>query len=185
MVGPNTATAQSTQSYTDSDFSAGFGLDLEDGHGTHTAGTAAGAVLNRPATTGACATNETLGCIGTCLSVAEETYLLADDFLTWDTLCPQFNCDYFGDPCLGEDVSATLTESGGIAQAAKISVFDTSADGEGVLASQALNGVWESTNGAGRFLHSNSWGSDNDCNVDSRTVAYDEYMYQVKRETYV
>ena len=184
-MGPNTATAQSTQSYTDSDFSAGFGLDLEDGHGTHTAGTAAGAVLNRPATTGACATNETLGCIGTCLSVAEETSLLADDFLTWDTLCPQFNCDYFGDPCLGEDVSATLKESGGVAQGAKISVFDVSVDGQNVSAHLAMNGLWESTIGTGSFVHSNSWGSDNDCNVNSYTVAYDEYMYEVCHEAYV
>ena len=184
-MGPTSATTQSAQTYTDSEYTGGFGSDLEDGHGTHTAGTAAGAVLNSPATTVTCAIDETLGCIGTCLSTEEEAFFPADDFPTWDTLCPQFNCDNFGDPCLGEDVSATLTESGGIAQAAKISVFDTSADGEGVLASQALNGVWESTNGAGSFLHSNSWGSDNDCNVDSRTVAYDEYMYQVKRETYV
>ena len=184
-MGPNTATAQSTQSYTDSDFSAGFGLDLEDGHGTHTAGTAAGAVLNRPATTGACATNETLGCIGTCLSVAEETSLLADDFLTWDTLCPQFNCDYFGDPCLGEDVSATLTESGGVAQGAKISVFDVSVDGQNVSAHLVMNGQWESTIGTGSFVHSNSYGSDIDCNVDSQTVAYDEYMYEVRHEAFV
>ena len=142
-------------------------------------------MLNSRATTVTCATNETLGCIGKCLSAAEEASFLADDVLTWDTLCPQFNCDNFGDPCLGEDITATLTESGGVAQGAKISVFDVSADGEAVYARPVLKGLWESTIGKNSVLHSNSWGSDNDCNVDSHTVAYDEYMYEVRREEYV
>ena len=188
-MGPTSATTQSAgdaaQVYTDSDYSSGFGLDLEHGHGTHTAGTAAGAVLNSPATTVTCANNETLGCIGRCLSVAEETSLLADGYPTWDTLCPQFNCDNFGDPCLEENVSATITESGGVAQGAKISVFDVSVDGYNVSAHLPMNGLWESTIGTDSFLHSNSWGYDNDCNVDSLTVAYDQYMYEVRREAFV
>ena len=183
-MGSTSATTHSTVAYTDGEFSYGFGFDLEDGHGTHTAGSAAGAALNSPALTATCAANETLGCIGKCLSAAEETFLLADNSSTWDTLCPQFNCEN-GTPCLGEDVSATLTESGGIARAAKISVFDISSDGRNLYAEQALNGLWESTKGTNTFLHSNSWGSDNDCNVDFRTVAFDEYMYEVRRETYV
>ena len=189
LVGPTRAVTQSggvvAQAHTDSYYSIGFGQDLEDGHGTHTAGSAAGAALNSPATTVTCATNETLGCIGTCLSWLEEAILLTDDFPTWDTLCPQFDCDNFGDPCLSENVSATLTESGGVAQGAKISVFDASVDGVLVWASLAMNGAWESTNGTDCFLHSNSWGGDNDCTVDSQMVAYDEYMYEVSREAFV
>ena len=72
-----------------------------------------------------------------------------------------------------------------MAQGAKISVFDVSADGEAVYARPVLKGLWASTIGTNSVLHSNSWGSDNDCNVDSRTVAYDEYMYEVRREEYV
>ena len=72
-----------------------------------------------------------------------------------------------------------------MARGAKISVFDISSDGRNLYAQQALNGLWESTKGTNSFLHSNSWGSDNDCNVDFRTVAFDEYMYEVKRETCV
>ena len=188
-MGPTSATTQpgrvATQFYTDSDYSGGYGLDLEDGHGTHTAGTAAGAVLSSPATTVNCTTNEALGCIGTCLNAAEEILFLYDNVPTWDTLCPQFDCDNFGDPCLGENVSATLTENGGVAQGAKISVFDASTDGVHVWAPPVLNGLWESTNGTDSFLHSNSWGIDNDCNVDSLTVVYDEYMYEVSCEAFV
>lgn len=165
---------------------SGFGVDLEDGHGTHTAGSAAGATLNTPATTVTCDTDETLGCIGTCLSAIDELFVQPDGSIMWDTLCPQFDCDAAaGDTCLGQDVSATLTESGGVAQGAKISVFDASVDGLEVWASLALNGLWESTNGTDSFVHSNSWGSDNDCNVDSQTVTYDEYMYEVRREVFV
>ena len=66
----------------DDEFSYGFGFDLEDGHGTHTAGSAAGSALNNPALTVTCAPNETLGCIGKCLSGAEETFLLANNVST-------------------------------------------------------------------------------------------------------
>lgn len=156
-----------------------------DGHGTHTAGSAAGAVLNSPAETDTCSSDENLGCIGTCLSALEEASLLPDGTAMWDTLCPQFGCDATaGDTCLGADVGETLTENGGVAQGAKISVFDASVDGLLVWASLALNGLWESTDGTDSFVHSNSWGSDNDCNVDSQSVAYDEYMYEVRREVF-
>lgn len=169
------------QAFTESEYYyfSGFGQDMLDGHGTHTAGSAAGAVLNSPAETDTCSSDENLGCIGTCLSALEEASLLPDGTAMWDTLCPQFGCDATaGDTCLGADVGETLTENGGVAQGAKISVFDASVDGLLVWASLALNGLWESTDGTDSFVHSNSWGSDNDCNVDSQSVAYDEYMYE-------
>ena len=184
-MGSTSAATQSTQTYTDTDYYYGFGFDLYDGHGTHTAGSAAGATLNSPARALTCGTNQTLGCIGRCLSEALAIFLLAYNYTTWDTLCPQFNCDTVGDPCLGDNVNSTLTEGGGVAQGAKISVFDASVHGRHVLASLALNGLWESTNGTGSFLHSNSWGIKNDCNIDSLAVAYDEYIYEVRREALV
>ena len=72
-----------------------------------------------------------------------------------------------------------------MAQGAKISVFDVSADGDDLFSLHVLNGLWESTIGTGSFVHSNSYGSDIDCNVDSQTVAYDEYMYEVRHEAFV
>lgn len=157
---------------------SGFGEDLEDGHGTHTAGSAAGVTLNNPADTTTCATDH-LGCMGDCLSDTEVLTLPVDDVLDWDTLCPEFDCDGWGDPCLGDDVSQTLTDNGGVARGAKVSVFDASVDGTHVWGSLALNGLWNSTAGTGCVLHSNSWGGDGDCYVDSESATYDQYMYEV------
>lgn len=199
MAAPLTATTraeaggETDQADTLFDFSSAFD-EGQDGHGTHTAGTAhrthtagtaVGDTLECPDTTETCAPEQTLGCIGQCLSMNDDTSLLNDGFRTWDTLCPQFDCDNFEDPCLGEDVCATLTKARGVAPGAKISFFDVSVDGYNVSAYLAMNGLWESTNGTGSFLHSNSWGYDNDCCVDSLTLAYDKYMYEVRREVYL
>lgn len=186
-MGPDGQTSQSgavgAQGVTDYGYyfsASGFGEDLADGHGTHTAGSAAGATLANPATTVTCDDGDFLGCIGTCLTSSEITDLLADFALSWDTLCPAYDCDNLGLSCLDDDVSATLTENGGVAQGAKISVFDASLDGTAVWASWALNGLWESTNGTESYLHSNSWGADESCTVNSESVTYDGYMYEVR-----
>lgn len=160
----------------------GFGLDMEAGHGTHTAGSAAGSTLATPAETVTCETGSEVSCIGKCLTTAEATEAASDNLLTWDTLCPQFDCDGgAGSSCLSDDVAETLTDNGGIARGAKISVFDVSIDGTAVWASLAENGLWDATEGTGCMLHSNSWGGDADCNIDSETVAFDQYMYEVSR----
>lgn len=162
--------------------SSGFGTDWENGHGTHTAGSAAGASLNNPAVTDTCTGTDELGCIGGCLNTSYVASLLNDYERDFDNLCPQFDCDGFGadyEVCLDEDVSATLTENGGVAQGAKLAIFDVSFHGEKFWGSLAGNGKWEVTDGTGCVLHSNSWGGDNYCTVGSEEVLYDEYMYEV------
>lgn len=159
----------------------GFGLDMEAGHGTHTAGSAAGSTLATPAETVTCEAGSEVSCVGKCLTTAEATAAAADNLLTWDTLCPQFDCDGAGGACLSDDVSETLTDNGGIARGAKIAVFDVSIDGTAVWASLAGNGLWNATEGTGCMVHSNSWGGDLNCNIDSETASFDQYMYEVRR----
>lgn len=159
----------------------GFGLDMEAGHGTHTAGSAAGSTLATPAETVTCEAGSEVSCVGKCLTTAEATAAAADNLLTWDTLCPQFDCDGAGGACLSDDVSETLTDNGGIARGAKIAVFDVSIDGTAVWASLAGNGLWNATEGTGCMLHSNSWGGDLNCNIDSETASFDQFMYEVRR----
>lgn len=164
--------------------SYGFGMDMEAGHGTHTAGSAAGATLNDPAETVICSGTDELGCIGGCLNTSYVETLLSStfhlaDFPTW---CPQFDCDGYGEDyefCLSEDISTTLTENGGMAQGAKLSIFDTSLDGSAIWGSLAGKGMWTSTEGTGCLLHSNSWGADQYCTVDQEAILNDEYMYDV------
>lgn len=161
---------------------SGFGTDREDGHGTHTAGSAAGAPLNNPAVADTCTGTDELGCIGGCLNTSYVTSLTSNYEVDFDTWCPQFNCDGW-DPdtgsCLDEDVSATLTENGGIAQGAKLAIFDVAVHDNRVLASLAGNGLWEATDQTGCMLHSNSWGGDTLCVTTREQVVYDDYMYQV------
>lgn len=162
----------------------GFGLDMEAGHGTHTAGSAAGSTLASPAETVTCGAGSEVSCTGKCLTTAEAADAAADNLLTWDTLCPQYNCDGgSGEACLSEDVPETLADNGGIARGAKVAVFDVSVDGSAVWASLAANGLWNATEGTGCMLHSNSWGGDFDCNIDSETASYDQYMYEVSGRT--
>lgn len=78
-----------------------------EGHGTHTAGSAAGATLNDPAVTANCSSTEELGCIGECFNSSELESFIEDvsyplDFHTW---CPQHECDGYGEdyvPCMYE-----------------------------------------------------------------------------------
>lgn len=159
----------------------GFGLDLEAGHGTHTAGSAAGSTLATPAEPVTCEAGSEVGCVGKCLTPAEAAEAASSNLLPWNILCPQFNCDGSVGACLSQDVSETLTDNGGVARGAKISVFDVSIDGTAVWASLAENGLWDATEGTGCMLHSNSWGGDGNCNIDSETAAFDQYMYEVSR----
>lgn len=157
----------------------GFGEDTEEGHGTHTAGSAAGATLNSPADAGSCSEEEELGCIGGCVSEVNLESMLDNNELDWDALCPQHECDGLSGSCLGEDVAETLTSNGGVAQGAKLTIFDASADGDSMWTNLALNGLWDATSGTNAFLHSNSLGGDGACNVDSECITYDQYMYDV------
>lgn len=161
---------------------SGFGLDLADGHGTHTAGSAAGSTLSTPAEATSCTGTDVVGCIGGCLDESDLASMKRNAILDWDAWCPQFECDGNGadfELCLDEDVSETLTANGGMAQGAKLAIFDSSVDGLHVWGSLAGNGLWASTDGTGCLLHSNSWGGDTLCSMDDESVSYDGYMYQV------
>lgn len=155
----------------------GFGMDMEAGHGTHTAGSVAGETLSTPAETVVCPAGSEVGCVGECTSTDAED----DGLLTWNRLCPQFDCDGFaeGDGCLSDNVAETLSDNGGVARGAKISVFDASIDGTVIWASLVGNGLWNATTGTGCMLHSNSWGADGLCTIDSETVEFDKFMYEV------
>lgn len=162
-----------------------FGEDDEAGHGTHTAGSAAGATLNSPAETLTCSGTESLSCVGACIDGTD------DDLVTFyvqyysgllgadlDRLCPMYGCDDATEPCLTDDVSETLTANGGVAQGAKLSIFDVFFDDVALIDSLG-NDVWEPCSEAGCRLHSSSLGADAECAVLPWDVFYDEYMYQV------
>ena len=166
-----------------------FEADDVAGHGTHTAGSAAGATLKTPAeTTGACGGTEVLGCVGGCVDADRSSW--GDDVLTSlpsyshfdvdiDRLCPMLDCDEETDPrCLSDDVAQTLTDHGGMARGAKLAIFDVFA-GELGLTDFAGNWLWLPCMEAGCKIHSASLGADNNCLVDSLDIAYDEFMYEV------
>ncbi len=159
----------------------GFGDDEKAGHGTHTAGTAAGSTLNNPAETVECAAGETLSCVGACVDAVGSDddlvtyYYQADDI---DRQCPMFGCDDETEPCLGDDVATTLSENGGIAQGAKLAIFDVASD-EDFLSDFAGNDLWEPCLEAGCAIHSGSFGSDGTCELGALDIVYDDFMYQV------
>ena len=168
---------------------ADFEQDEAAGHGTHTAGSAAGATLNAPAETVTCSGSDALGCVGGCINPVSPT----DDLLSYsqffyydlDRLCPSFGCGGYGEEvCLGDDVDKTLMEHGGIAQGAKLAIFDIFYADFG-LGSYAGNGVWEACLEAGCKIHSNSYGGDNVCELGAADVGYDDFMYNVSALTHV
>lgn len=165
----------------------GFEQDGAAGHGTHTAGSAAGATLNTPAQAITCEATQVMGCVGGCID-SSSTTLTDDDLVSFsqdyatddiDRLCPLFNCD--GDRCLGDDVSETLTDYGGVARGAKLAIFDVS--NGGIFYSDAVgNNIWEACMDAGCKVHSNSWGGDGQCSVDAMDISYDDFMYKVSSD---
>ena len=163
-----------------------FEYDYEAGHGTHTAGSAAGATLNNPAETVTCGTGRTLSCVGGCID--DDPYEVDDDLVTTfyasaldiDRLCPAFGCDPdFDDFCMSDDVSETLTKNGGMAQGAKLAIFDAFYGDFGLM-DYAGNGLWEPCAEVDCKLHSNSWGADYECELSSMDARYDDFMYKVR-----
>ena len=163
-----------------------FGQDDPAGHGTHTAGSAAGATLTRPADTITCSGTDLLSCVGGCID--DDLRYSTDDLLTYfesyglpdiDRICPTFGCDdAITNVCLGDNVSETLTDHGGMAQGAKLAIFDIFL-GDSGLGYFAGNGLWEACMDAGCKLHSNSYGSDDLCTLSSMETEYDDFMFKV------
>ena len=165
-----------------------FDQDEPAGHGTHTAGSAAGATLNTPADPVTCGDTDILSCVGGCidenLSYSTDDLLPVYDQLFFitdiDRICPMHGCDNATtEVCLGDDVVKTLTDHGGMAQGAKLAIFDVFWDMSG-LALFAGNGLWEACMEAGCKIHSNSYGSDYGCSLSSVEPVYDDFMYQVR-----
>ena len=165
----------------------GFEEDEVAGHGTHTAGSAAGASLNTPAETVSCDGTKVLGCVGGCIE--PDGTRSTDDLVDYgsqtsydediDRICPMFECDDEAEQwCLSDDVAETLTEHGGMARGAKLAIFDTFS-GDLALVDYPGNGLWEPCLEAGCKLHSSSWGGDYMCSVDTLDVVYDDFMYKV------
>lgn len=158
-----------------------FGSDDKAGHGTHTAGTAAGATLNTPAETVTCEGDQTLSCAGACIdSTGSDDDLVSYYYQGYDIdrQCPILGCDDDTEVCLGDMVGTTLAENGGMAQGAKLSIFDVFS-GEMGLTDYANNGLWEPCLEAGCKIHSNSWGSDGVCYLGATDLLYDDFMYKV------
>ncbi len=163
---------------------AGFATENAGGHGSHTAGTAAGVMLDSPTELQSCGVDEELGCIGGCFESTVLNDMATNIFVDFDALCSAHGCDgmnEYGIPCLSSDVIETLATHGGVAPGAKISVFDvTPKDGLSVWADLALNGLWDAVEETGCKVHSNSWASQGTCVVDFMSIAFDGYMYQVR-----
>ena len=161
-----------------------FEYDDRAGHGTHTAGSAAGATLNNPAELATCEAGKTVSCVGGCIddgAFATEDDLVSSyyQYADIDRLCPAFGCDETESAgCLGDDVGETLAQNGGMAQGAKLAIFDVFHDLYGLL-DYVGNGLWEPCAEAGCKLHSNSWGGDYGCYIAPMDLMYDEYMYEV------
>lgn len=153
------------------------------GHGTHTAGSAAGATLSVPAETITCSGDETLSCVGACIDESESTDDLVSYYLQLalpdlDRLCPMYGCDILTDPCLSDEVDETLSNNGGMAQGAKLSIFDVFFEVFGLIDSLG-NGVWDPCQEAGCKIHSLSLGGDTLCTTGESEILYDEFMYEV------
>ncbi|CAM9402432.1 unnamed protein product [Ectocarpus sp. 8 AP-2014] len=161
-----------------------FEYDYEAGHGTHVAGSVAGATLNTPAELISCNDTETMSCVGACVDDDEANDV--DDLATpyveiadLDRLCPLFSdydCDVLEtDKCLSDDVAETLTNNGGMAQGAKLAIFDAFYDTFG-LSPFVGTGLWEPCADADCKIHSNSYGGDFECSLGPNDVLYDGWM---------
>lgn len=172
---------------------AEFSDDAAGGHGTHTAGSAAGATASQPATTEVCEAGREVSCVGGCIDpdAAFDEDDLIPSFASFysdvpfpavdlDRLCPRYDCDGQDEElCLDDDASVNLADHGGIARGAQLSIFDILDDYTGIGISMAGNGIWEPAMEAGSKLHSNSWGGSYYCEYMPSDVLYDGFAYDV------
>ncbi|CAN0227366.1 unnamed protein product [Scytosiphon promiscuus] len=167
-----------------SSFTGGFYKDVIGGHGTWTAGSAAGSISpSGPFTAETCHGDELPGCAGGCIEASEVESMLDNDYFHFDLYCPMYDCDGTTDLalsyCLSDDPVETLNQHGGVAPGAKISLCDIGySSKEGLYVFLAGNLVWESAIGAGAKLHSNSWGYSTMCQLLEDDLLYDSFMYE-------
>ncbi|CAM9966840.1 unnamed protein product [Scytosiphon promiscuus] len=171
----------STSSYTTS-FTGGFYKDTIGGHGTWTAGCAAGSISCGATTQATCCGDELPGCAGGCIEASGLDSMLENGVFDLDLYCPMYDCDGTTDLalsyCLSDDPVETLHQNIGVAPGAKIAVFDVSYTGEDVGSEYAGNLVWESAVATGAKIHSNSWSADTFCEFTEIDLMYDTYMYE-------
>lgn len=166
--------------YPTSSSTVGYDQDVSDGHGTHTAGTAAGAQIFD--VTASCSADEMLGCVGECVTAEDAADDSTNGVFNIDTYCPYFDCDGNGQTspnCLSDNVTQNLNDGGGIARGAKLAIFDVRHNGDS-MATLAGNGLFNVTSDTGAKLHSNSWGYvDSWCDYSELDLQFDTFMYEV------
>ncbi|CAM9167076.1 unnamed protein product [Ectocarpus fasciculatus] len=164
-------------------FTGGFHKDTVGGHGTWTAGSAAGAISSQSnLEEEACYGDELPGCAGGCISSSDVDAMLDNSIFDLDVFCPMYTCDGNIDipssECLSDDPVETLHQHGGVAPGAQISVFDASYTGTEIFASFAGNILWYSAMETGAKVHTNSWGSSTLCELTEDEYLYDTFMYE-------
>ncbi|CAM9625709.1 unnamed protein product, partial [Ectocarpus fasciculatus] len=164
-------------------FTGGFHKDTVEGHGTWTAGSAAGAISAESGLEAeACYGDELPGCAGGCISASDVDAMLDNSLFDLDVFCPMYTCDGNTDipssECLSDDPLETLHQNGGVAPGAQISVFDVSYTGDEVFAPFAGNLLWYSAMETGAKIHTNSWGAATLCQLREEEYLYDSFMYE-------
>ncbi|CAM9894313.1 unnamed protein product [Scytosiphon promiscuus] len=164
-------------------FTGGFHKDTVGGHGTWTAGSAAGSISQSGACTeAACYDDELPGCAGGCIPASEMEFMQDNGVFDLDLYCPTYGCDGTAGValsyCLSDDTAGTLLQNGGVAPGAQISVFDMSYTNDDGYAHVAGNLVWDSASETGAKIHSNSWESITYCQLTELEILYDTYMYE-------
>ncbi|CAM9427510.1 unnamed protein product, partial [Hapterophycus canaliculatus] len=157
--------------------------DTIGGHGTWTAGSAAGSISASGAfTETTCYGDELPGCAGGCIAASEVDTMLENGVFDIDLYCPSYDCDGTTDLalsyCLSDDPVETLDHNGGVAPGAQISLFDPSYTSYDLFIELAGNLVWESSMDTGARIHSNSWGAETFCQLTEMDLLYDTFMYE-------
>lgn len=159
-----------------------YNKDVVDGHGTHVAGIAAGAILvGSVLLEQSCQGANVPACAGGCMTASQAAYYVNNESFDIETYCPAYDCDGNGADsikCLGDDVLDTLIQNSGVAHGAKLSIFDVGYN-DGIIPEIAGNFLWNSTFGTGTKIHSNSWGGETFCELTEFEYLYDTFMYEV------
>lgn len=160
----------------------GFDKDVRYGHGTQVAGIAAGSVqATSPYLTYSCRADEVPACAGECMTESDAEERIDNKSFDIDTYCPAYDCDGYGagsEYCLGDDPLETLVENSGVAQGARLAIFDVGFKDD-ILPDMAGNLLWHSSFGTGAKIHTNSWGASTYCEPTEADYLYDIFMFQV------